>query len=143
MNHTELGPSTIVGIVLIMMGLLLYALRSRELHVSRYYDFLFSAIGLLCGGILFFQGWRLDPILLLSQILLSGTSIFFVAESIYLRSNSDQAESRVEKTTESSIHFDGKSKYIYQNLKSKNRTSKQKWDGIHYAAYVFYEEGYR
>jgi hypothetical protein len=59
----------------------------RGINLSQYYDFLFSSIGLLCGGILIFQGWRLDPILLLSQILLSGTAIFFIAESLYLRNN--------------------------------------------------------
>nr|YP_009912495.1 hypothetical protein [Bartramia pomiformis]QLJ53777.1 hypothetical protein [Bartramia pomiformis] len=87
MIHIELGPSTIVGIGLIIVGILLYALRIRELNVSRDYDSFFSSIGLLCGGILIFQGWRLDPILLLSQILLSGTAIFFIAESLYLRNN--------------------------------------------------------
>nr|YP_009973933.1 hypothetical chloroplast RF66 [Eupodium kaulfussii]QNH93845.1 hypothetical chloroplast RF66 [Eupodium kaulfussii] len=85
MIHMELGPSTIVGIGLIMIGILLYVLRKREPNVSRYYDFFFSSIGLLCGGILIFQGWRLDPILLLSQILLSGTTIFFIAENLILR----------------------------------------------------------
>jgi hypothetical protein len=59
----------------------------RRINLSQYYDFFFSSIGLLCGGILIFQGWRLDPILLLSQILLSGTAIFFIAESLYLRNN--------------------------------------------------------
>lgn len=41
---------------------------------------------MLCGGILIFQGWRLDPILLLCQILSSGTAIFFIGESLWLRS---------------------------------------------------------
>ena len=35
MIHIELGPSTIVGIGLIIVGILLYALRIRELNVSR------------------------------------------------------------------------------------------------------------
>nr|YP_004376490.1 hypothetical chloroplast RF66 [Ptilidium ciliare var. pulcherrimum]ADK89584.1 hypothetical chloroplast RF66 [Ptilidium ciliare var. pulcherrimum] len=83
------GPSTIVGVALITVSILLYALRKREPRLSQYYDFFFSSIGLLCGGILFFQGWRLDPILLLSQILLSGTTIFFIVESVYLRSGSN------------------------------------------------------
>jgi hypothetical protein len=59
----------------------------RGINLSQYYNFLFSSIGLLCGGILIFQGWCLDPILLLSQILLSGTAIFFIAESLYLCNN--------------------------------------------------------
>ena len=32
----------------------------------------FAAVGLLCGGILFFQGWRLDPILQFGQFLLAA-----------------------------------------------------------------------
>jgi hypothetical protein len=35
MIHIELGPSTVVGIGLIIIGMLLYALRIRELNVSR------------------------------------------------------------------------------------------------------------
>ena len=47
--------------------------------------FFFAAIGLLCGGILFFQGWRLDPILQFGQFLLAGTTVFFAYESVRLR----------------------------------------------------------
>lgn len=35
MIHMELGPSTIVGVGLIIVGILLYALRIREPNVSR------------------------------------------------------------------------------------------------------------
>lgn len=35
MIHIELGPSTIVGLGLIIVGILLYALRIREVNVSR------------------------------------------------------------------------------------------------------------
>jgi hypothetical protein len=40
---------------------------------------------LLCGGILFFQGWRQDPILQFGQFLLTGSAIFFAVESVRLR----------------------------------------------------------
>jgi hypothetical protein len=43
-------------------------------------------VGLLCGGILFFQGWRLDPILQFGQFLLASTTVFFAYESVRLRS---------------------------------------------------------
>ena len=36
----------------------------------------------LCGGILFFQGWRLDPILQFGQFLLAAGLIFESAPSI-------------------------------------------------------------
>ena len=39
----------------------------------------------MCGGILFFQGWRLDPILQFGQFLLAGTTVFFAYESVRLR----------------------------------------------------------
>lgn len=54
-------------------------------YLSRYYDLLFSSLALLCGGILIFQGWRLDPILLLCQMVSSGTAIFFIGETLSLR----------------------------------------------------------
>jgi hypothetical protein len=85
MIHMELGPSTIVGLGLSIVGLLLYLIRTNKPNVSRDYDLFFSSVGLLCGGILIFQGWRLDPILLLCQILSSGTALFFIGESLWLR----------------------------------------------------------
>nr|YP_009545092.1 hypothetical protein [Gymnomitrion concinnatum]AZB86878.1 hypothetical protein [Gymnomitrion concinnatum] len=139
MNHMELGPSTIIGITLAMVGILLYALRKREPYVSRYYDSLFSSIGLLCGGILFFQGWRLDPILLLSQILLSGTTIFFIIENIYLRNSSHyskyvkkmEIDSRVEK------------RYTYKNFKLKKNFSinKNRIEKISYTKHLSHCKG--
>nr|YP_010704355.1 hypothetical chloroplast RF66 [Calypogeia suecica]WCP19234.1 hypothetical chloroplast RF66 [Calypogeia suecica]WCP19321.1 hypothetical chloroplast RF66 [Calypogeia suecica] len=124
MNHMELGPSTIIGITLVMIGILLYAPKKREPYVSRDYDFLFSSIGLLCGGILFFQGWRSDPILLLSQILLSGTTVFFIAENIYLRNSSYY--SRYTKTIE--INSKVTERYIYKNLKLRKNFSTYKME---------------
>nr|YP_009256899.1 hypothetical chloroplast RF66 [Roya obtusa]ANI25994.1 hypothetical chloroplast RF66 [Roya obtusa] len=85
MIHMELGPSTIVGMVVTIVALVLYLVRTNKPDVSRDYDLFFSSVGLLCGGILIFQGWRLDPILLLCQILSSGTAIFFIGESLWLR----------------------------------------------------------
>lgn len=35
MNHMEIGPSTILGVGLIIIGILLYALKIREPYVSR------------------------------------------------------------------------------------------------------------
>jgi hypothetical protein len=82
----ELGPSTFVGVGLAFIGFILYFIKTKKPDVSRDYDLFFSSVGLLCGGILIFQGWRLDPILLLCQILSSATAIFFIGESLWLRS---------------------------------------------------------
>lgn len=83
--NVGLGPAGLLGIGLAVAGALLYFLRSIQPELARDHDIFFAAVALLCGGILFFQGWRLDPILLFGQFLLTGTAAFFAYESIRLR----------------------------------------------------------
>jgi hypothetical protein len=77
--------SSILGIALAGSGVALYALRSMRPKLARDHDIFFAAVALLCGGILFFQGWRQDPILQFGQFLLTGSAVFFAVESIRLR----------------------------------------------------------
>tara|TARA_Y100001970_G_scaffold293830_1_gene443646 strand:+ start:30956 stop:31915 length:960 start_codon:yes stop_codon:yes gene_type:complete len=94
--NASLNWASIVGIVLAVSGAGLYFLRSFKPALARDYDVFFAAIGLLCGGILFFQGWRLDPILQFGQFLLAGTAIFWGYESVRLRGvATDQARRSV------------------------------------------------
>lgn len=86
MVNVGLGWSSIVGILLAASGLALYFLRSFRPKLARDHDIFFAAVALLCGGILFFQGWRQDPILQFGQFLLTGSAVFFAVESIRLRS---------------------------------------------------------
>lgn len=149
MIHIEFGPSTIVGIGLTIIGILLYTLRTKEPNVSRDYDLFFSSIGLLCGGILIFQGWRLDPILLLCQILLSGTAIFFIGESIYRRNstvkrkenliviNNKEKDLLIEKKSKSTLRT-AKKEIDYQSIKIMPR-SLSYWQGIYYSNPISYE----
>jgi hypothetical protein len=76
MVNFGLNSASILGIFLAVAGAGLYFLRSVRPEVSRDYDIFFSAVGLLCGLILLFQGWRLDPILQFGQLLLTGSTIF-------------------------------------------------------------------
>ncbi|MFO7629383.1 MAG: Ycf66 family protein [Prochlorococcaceae cyanobacterium] len=85
MVNASLNWASIVGIVLAVGGAFLYFMRSFKPALARDYDVFFAAIGLLCGGILFFQGWRLDPILQFGQFLLAATTVFFAYESVRLR----------------------------------------------------------
>jgi cytochrome b subunit of formate dehydrogenase len=85
MINFQLSPSTFIGIILLITGISLYFIRIWIPSISRDYDLIFSSMKLLCGGILIFQGWRLDPILLFSQILLSIIGIFFIWETLRLR----------------------------------------------------------
>lgn len=81
-----LSWTSFLGVAVIVAGAALYALRSLRPALARDYDIFFSAIALLCGGILFFHGWRQDPILQFSQFLMAGSAIFFAFEGIRLRS---------------------------------------------------------
>ena len=85
MVNASLNWASIVGIVLAVGGALLFFLRNFKPAIARDTDVFFAAVGLLCGGILFFQGWRLDPILQFGQFLLAGTTVFFAYESVRLR----------------------------------------------------------
>jgi hypothetical protein len=85
MVNFGLNSASILGIFLAVAGASLYFLRSVRPELSRDHDIFFAAVGLLCGFILLFQGWRLDPILQFGQFLLTGSAIFFAVESIRLR----------------------------------------------------------
>ena len=78
MVNFGLNSASILGIFLAVAGAGLYFLRSVRPELSRDHDIFFAAIGLLCGFILLFQGWRLDPILQFGQLLLSGSAIFLL-----------------------------------------------------------------
>jgi Ycf66 protein N-terminus len=85
MVNFGLNTASFLGIILAVAGAGLYFLRSVRPELSRDQDIAFTAIGIICGFILIFQGWRLDPILQFGQLLLSGSTIFFAYENIKLR----------------------------------------------------------
>ncbi len=88
------NSASILGIFLAVAGAALYFLRSVRPELSRDQDIFFAAVGLLCGFILIFQGWRLDPILQFGQLLLAGSTVFFAVESIRLRGIATQQAKR-------------------------------------------------
>lgn len=85
MVNFGLNAASLLGIFLAVAGASLYFMRTVRPELSRDHDIFFAAVGLLCGFILLFQGWRLDPILQFGQLLLSGSAVFFAVESIRLR----------------------------------------------------------
>ena len=88
--NVDFGPGTVLGLLLIGSGVALYQVRTVRPEVSRDYDVFFSSLGLLCGGILVFQGWRLDPLLFFGQLMTAGTAISFAVEAVRLRSEVEQ-----------------------------------------------------
>lgn len=96
MVNLGLNWSSLLGLIVAVAGAGLYFLRTWNPKLARDHDIFFAAVGLLCGGILLFQGWRLDPILAFGQFLLTGTAIFFAVETVKLRGiTTQQAKNRV------------------------------------------------
>ena len=83
--NVDLGPSAILGASVMVSAIGLYQVRASRPEVSRDQDVFFSSVGLLTGGILVFQGWRLDPLMLFGQLLTAGTAISFASEAVGLR----------------------------------------------------------
>lgn len=79
------NSGSLLGVALAVAGAGLYFLRSVRPELSRDYDIFFAAVGLACGGILLFNGWRLDPILQFGQFLLALSTFFFAFETLRLR----------------------------------------------------------
>ncbi len=130
MVNASLNWASIVGIVLAVCGGGLYFLRSFKPALARDYDVFFAAIGLLCGGILFFQGWRLDPILQFGQFLLAGTTVFFAYESVRLRGvATDQARRSSyfddDPTSDMPRNFRGRFNEDYDRFDEPQRSSRR------------------
>ena len=85
MINIGFGPNIILGFILGFGVILLYFLRVIKPEVARDEDIFFATIGLLYSCILMIHGWRLDPILLFSQILIIASLIVAGWENIRLR----------------------------------------------------------
>ena len=85
MININFSPNIILGLILIIGVTLLYLLRIVKPEVARDEDIFFATIGLVYSGILVIHGWRLDPILLFSQVLVITAVLAAGWENIRLR----------------------------------------------------------
>jgi len=85
MVNIGFGPNIILGFLLGFGVILLYFLRIVKPEVARDEDIFFATIGLLYSCILIIHGWRLDPILLFSQVLVIVSLLVTGWENIRLR----------------------------------------------------------
>jgi hypothetical protein len=85
MINFNFGPNIFLGIIVSFGVLILYFLRNVRPEVARDEDIFFATIGLLYSCILIVHGWRLDPILLFSQVLVIITVLVTGWENIRLR----------------------------------------------------------
>ena len=86
MVNVDVSPSVILGVGLIGAGVSLWQIRQVKPWISKDYDVVVSCVSLLVGGILIFQGWRLDPLLLFGQLMTTGAALSFAVEALRLRS---------------------------------------------------------
>ena len=85
MVNVDFSPALVLGAGLVGGGLALYQLRRLRPSLSRDFDVVVSSIAIFSGGILVFQGWRLDPLLLFCQLLTAGMALSFAVEALRLR----------------------------------------------------------
>jgi hypothetical protein len=85
MINVNFGPNIFLGIIISVGVLILYFLRNVKPEIARDEDIFFSTMGFLYSCILMVHGWRLDPILLFSQVLIIITVLITGWENIRLR----------------------------------------------------------
>jgi len=85
MINIGFGPNIILGFILGFGVILLYLLRIVKPEIARDEDIFFATIGLLYSCIIIIHGWRLDRILLFSQVLIIISLLVAGWENIRLR----------------------------------------------------------
>lgn len=85
MINISFSPNIFLGIIVSIGVLVLYFLRNIKPVIARDEDIFFATIGFLYSCILMVHGWRLDPILLFSQVLIILTVLVAGWENIRLR----------------------------------------------------------
>ena len=85
MINISFSPNIFLGLIVSIGVLILYFLRNIKPEVARDEDIFFATIGFLYSCILMVHGWRLDPILLFSQVLIITTVLVAGWENIRLR----------------------------------------------------------
>ena len=78
-------PNILLAMLIGVVMAFLYFLRIVKPQIARDQDIFFATIGLLYSSILVIHGWRLDPILLFSQVLIIASLLVAGWENIRLR----------------------------------------------------------
>lgn len=85
MINIGFGANLILGFLLVLGVTILYLVRIVRPELSRDEDIFFTTLGLIYSCILIIHGWRLDPILLFSQVLIVSIGLAAGWENIRLR----------------------------------------------------------
>ena len=63
-------PALLIGVIFAVVMISLYSLRFINPELSTDWDIFITTLGIVYSSIIVIHGWRLDPILLFSQVLL-------------------------------------------------------------------------
>lgn len=85
MININFGSNFILGCFVSIVGIALYSVRFLNPKVAEEKDIFLSTLFLIYSGIIIVHGWRLDPILFFSQLLIVFLSINFFTENLTLR----------------------------------------------------------
>jgi hypothetical protein len=85
MINVGVGPSVFLGFFTISAVFWLYTIRTVKYDVSRDSDIFYTTLAILYTAIIVFHGWRLDPILLLAQMIFVLLMLCLGYENIRLR----------------------------------------------------------
>lgn len=85
MINIGFGANLVLGFLFVLGVTMLYLVRIVRPELSRDEDIFFTTLGLIYSCILIIHGWRLDPILLFSQVLIISISLAAGWENIRLR----------------------------------------------------------
>jgi hypothetical protein len=70
MINVIVEPALLLGALFAIAMILLYCLRFVHPNLATDWDIFLTTLGIVYSSILVIHGWRLDPILLFSQVLL-------------------------------------------------------------------------
>jgi hypothetical protein len=70
-------PALLLGVIFAILMIFLYGLRFINPELATDWDIFITTLGIVYSSIIVIHGWRLDPILLFSQVLLIFITISF------------------------------------------------------------------
>lgn len=85
MINIDFGYNFVLGCFVSIVGITLYSVRFLNPKIAEEKDVFLSTLFFIYSGIIIIHGWRLDPILFLSQILIVTLSMNFFVENLSLR----------------------------------------------------------
>lgn len=85
MINIGLSANILLGILLVLGVTILYSIRIVRPELSRDEDIFFTTLGLIYSCVIIIHGWRLDPILIFSQVLVVSITLAAGWENIRLR----------------------------------------------------------